>query len=145
MTHLNDEQLATDLRTVVSRLMKKLRSHSSGCSPLSMTERSVIKLLDEHPMLLPGELAKREKVTSQSMSQILSHLDELGYIIRQPLETDRRTVGISLSEAGKQFLNTTRHERDEWLMNAIAQTCSADDQVVLRRALGPLNRLLDVE
>lgn len=145
MTPPDDTQLATDLRTVVSRLMKKLRSHSSGRSPLSMTERSVIKLLDEQPMLLPGELAKREKVTSQSMSQILSHLDELGYIIRQPLETDRRTVGISLSEAGKQFLDTTRHERDEWLADAIRQTCSADDQALLRGALGPLNRLLDVD
>ncbi len=96
-------------------------------------------------MLLPGELAKREKVTSQSMSQILGHLLELGYIARQPLETDRRTVGISLSEAGKAFLNTTRHERDEWLSDAIRQTCTPDDQVLLRRALGPLNRLLDVD
>ncbi len=110
-----------------------------------MTERSVIKLLDEHPMLLPGELAKREKVTSQSMSQILGHLLELGYIVRQPLETDRRSVGISLSEAGKAFLDTTRHERDEWLADAIQQTCSPDDQAILRRALGPLNRLLDVD
>ena len=110
-----------------------------------MTERSAIKLLDEHPMLLPGELAKLEKVTSQSMSQILGHLLELGYIVRQPLDTDRRTVGISLSEAGKAFLDTTRHERDEWLADAIQQTCPPDDQALLRRALGPLNRLLDVD
>lgn len=145
MTSLDDTNLASDLRTVVSRLTKKLRSHSSGRSPLSMTERSVIKLLDEHPMLLPGDLAKREKVTSQSMSQILNHLDELGYIVRQPLETDRRSVGISLSDNGREFLNTTRHERDEWLADAIQKTCSADDQALLRQALGPLNRLLDVD
>ncbi|GAB3761186.1 MarR family winged helix-turn-helix transcriptional regulator [Spirosoma pomorum] len=145
MTQLDDSQLAADLRTIVSRLMKKLRSHSSGRSPLSMTERSVIKLLHEEPNRLPGELAKREKVTSQSMSQILQHLDTLGYIVRQPLESDRRKVGISLSEAGQHFLEATRHERDEWLSDAISQTCSADEQLLLRQALGPLNRLLDVE
>lgn len=145
MPHLDDSQLAPDLRTVISRLIKKLRSHSSGRSPLSMTERSVIKSLHEQPDLLPGELAKREKVTSQSMSQILQHLDALGYIVRQPLESDRRKVGISLSEAGRQFLETTRHERDEWLADAIQQTCSPDEQALLRRALEPLTRLLDVE
>ncbi|QKZ14709.1 MarR family winged helix-turn-helix transcriptional regulator [Spirosoma sp. KUDC1026] len=125
--------------------MKKLRSHSSGRSPLSMTERSVIKLLHEEPNLLPGELAKREKVTSQSMSQILQHLDTLGYIVRQPQESDRRKVSISLSEAGQQFLDTTRHERDEWLSDAIHQTCSPDEQLLLRKALGPLNRLLAID
>jgi DNA-binding MarR family transcriptional regulator len=145
MPHLDDSQLAPDLRTVISRLIKKLRSHSSGRSPLSMTERSVIKSLHEQPDLLPGELAKREKVTSQSMSQILQHLDALGYIVRQPLESDRRKVGISLSESGRQFLETTRHERDEWLSDAIRKTCSPDEQALLRRALEPLTRLLDVE
>jgi DNA-binding MarR family transcriptional regulator len=110
-----------------------------------MTERSVIKSLHEQPNLLPGELAKREKVTSQSMSQILQHLDTLGYIVRQPLASDRRKVSISLSAAGQQFLEMTRHERDEWLSKAIYQTCSIDEQLLIRQALEPLNRLLDVD
>ena len=51
-------QLASGLRTVVTRLVKKLRSKSSVSEKLSMTERSVIKLLDEHKELLPSELVE---------------------------------------------------------------------------------------
>ena len=145
MAHLDDAHLATDLRTTISRLMKKLRSQAPSRNQLSITERGVIRLLDEQPMMLPSELARREQVTSQSMSQILNHLLELDFIVRQPLETDRRSVGISLSETGRAFLQTTRHERDEWLSDAISRTCSADEQALLRRALEPLNRLLTIE
>ncbi len=83
-------QLASDLRIVISRLVKKLRSRSSVGDKLSLTERSVIKLLDQRKELLPSELAAMEKVTTQSMSQILNHLFALGYIRRKTSDTDKR-------------------------------------------------------
>jgi len=138
-------QLSTELRTVITRLTKKLRSHAPTREKLSLTERAVIRLLDEHQELLPSELAKREKVTTQSMSQILNHLSELDYIVRRPLETDKRKVSIALSETGRNFLYTARHEKDEWLHKAIEQSCSAGEQAILRQALGPLTKLLDVD
>ena len=91
----NNAHLAAELRTVVSRLFKKLRSHSQTHSSLSLTERAVVKLLAQHGQQLPSELAAREKVTTQSMSQILSHLTELGYLTRQPSATDRRNAQSS--------------------------------------------------
>ncbi len=79
----NSVQLASDLRTVITRLIKKLRSKSATSGKLSLTERSTISLLDQHKELLPSELAAMEKITTQSMSQILNHLLELGYITRK--------------------------------------------------------------
>ncbi|CAN5761560.1 MarR family transcriptional regulator [soil metagenome] len=141
----NDLQLATELRTVVTRLIKKLRSKSTTSEKMSLTERSTLALLDQHKELLPNELASMEKITTQSMSQILNHLLELGYISRRASETDKRKAIISLSKAGQKVLYNLRHERDEWLNNALNETCSAKEQELLRRALVPLTRLVDYD
>ena len=136
--------LAAELRTIVTRLVKKLRSHSPTRDKLSLTERSVIKQLDQQP-LLPSELAACEKVTTQSMSQILSHLHELGYITRQPSATDKRKVLITLSDAGQAVLLAVRQEADEWLQNALQATCTEAELAVLHQALPALVKLVDFE
>ncbi|HWD90314.1 MAG TPA: MarR family transcriptional regulator [Mucilaginibacter sp.] len=140
-----DIQLATDLRTVSARLIKKLRKQSVTGQQLSLTERSSLSLLQQHKELLPSELAAMEKITNQSMSQILSHLLELGYISRKDSETDKRKVIISLTPAGEKTLIRVRAERDEWLLKAIAETCSAAEVEILQRAIAPLTKLVDFE
>ncbi|KAI9463051.1 regulatory protein marr [Russula earlei] len=141
----NSQQLASDLRTVVARLTKKLRSQSATSGEMSLTERSVIVLLDRHKELLPSELAAMEKITTQSMSQVLNHLLELGYIVRTASETDKRKVIITLSKAGQYVLNKVRNERDEWLNKALQATCTAKEQEILRRAIAPLTKLVDFD
>lgn len=137
--------LATELRTVVTRLVKQLRAHSPTREQLSLTERSVMRLLDQHPHLLPSELAAHEKVTTQAMSQILSRLAERNYITRQPSSTDRRKVHVAIAEAGQQLLQTARQERDEWLHEVLQNTCSAAELHALRQALPVLSKLVDSE
>src|SRR5664279_3507753 len=135
--------LASDLRMVVTRLIKKLRSKSATGERLSLTERSTIALLDQHKELLPNELATMEKITTQSMSQILNHLLELGYITRRISKTDKRKSIISLSKTGQHTLYKVRNERDEWLNMALQETCSAKEQAILRLAIRALTKLVD--
>jgi len=82
-------------------------------------------------------------ITSQSMSQVLNHLFELGYIIRIPSETDKRKVNISLSKEGETTLLQFRHERNEWLAKTIADSCTPEEQMILKKAIGPLTKLVD--
>jgi DNA-binding MarR family transcriptional regulator len=145
MTKKTDIQLASELRTVVTRLIKKLRKKSATGMSLSLTERSTMSLLDQNGELLPNELATMEKITSQSMSQILNHLAELGYINRRISKEDKRKSIISLSAKGAAVLRKVRNERDSWLYDAIGQTCSADEVNILKKALQPLQRLVDFE
>jgi len=133
------------MRTVISRLVKKLRSRPSPNSGLSLTERSTITLLDQNKEMLPTELAAAEKITTQSMSQVLNHLLELGYINRGPSPTDGRKVFISLSKEGKAALYKSRSDKDEWLAKALHETCTAREQELLHRALAPLTKLVDFE
>ena len=140
-----DTQLASELRTVVTRLIKKLRKQSSMASQLSLTERSTVALLDQHGELLPNELAAMEKITTQSMSQILNKLLLLGFINRRISETDKRKAIITLSDAGRAVLHQVRNERDEWLNKALDATCTADEKALLKKAMGPLTKLVDFD
>jgi DNA-binding MarR family transcriptional regulator len=140
-----DQQLASDFRTVITRLIKKLRTKSATSMSLSLTERSTMGLLDLHKELLPSELAGMEKITTQSMSQILSHLLELGYINRKESTTDKRKAIISLSKTGQTVLYKVRNERDQWLNKALQATCSEKEQEQLRKCLPLLTKLVDFD
>jgi DNA-binding MarR family transcriptional regulator len=141
-----DIQFASDLRTVVTRLVKKLRKTSVTGQLFSLTERSTLSLLlNSERGMLPSELAAMEKITNQSMSQILNHFLEEELIIRTNSETDKRKVIISLTEKGANVIKQVLSERDEWMAEAIRQTCTAEEQVILSKAIGPLTKLVDFE
>jgi DNA-binding MarR family transcriptional regulator len=145
MVKQSDLQLASELRTVVTRLIKKLRKHSVTGMSLSLTERSTLSLLDQYGELLPNELASMEKITNQSMSQILNHLAELGYIHRRISKEDKRKSIISLSAKGTAMLKQMRNERDNWLYQALDKTCSENEIEILKKAMSPLKKLIDFE
>jgi len=138
-------QFASDLRNAITRLIKKLRKESPTGSQLSLTERSTMALLYQNKEMLPSELAAAEMITNQSMSQVLNHLFELDYIIRTASTTDKRKVNISLSVHGESTLLQFRHERDEWLANAITKACTPEEQEMLKQVIKPLNKLVDLK
>jgi len=141
-----DLQFASDLRTVVTRLVKKLRKKSITGQQLSLTERSTLSLLlCSEDGMLPSELAAMEKITNQSMSQILSSFLEKGFITRTSSETDKRKVIISLTEKGKAIILQVLSERDEWLNEALRETCTEEERELIKKALGPLTKLVDFE
>jgi DNA-binding MarR family transcriptional regulator len=80
--NLDDSKIASELRTVISRLMKVLRRETSNKEGLSLTERSTLFLINQHSIILPSELAAIEKVTSQSMSQIVNKLLKWNTLIK---------------------------------------------------------------
>ncbi len=143
MNSIDDFPLASDLRTAITRVIKKLRRESPTGLQLSLTERSTMALLYQHSALLPTELASMEMITNQSMSQVLNHLSELGYLTRTASQTDKRKVNISLSELGEATLQQLRHERDEWLAKTIIETCTPAEQEILKQATTILAKLVD--
>lgn len=137
--------LASEPRTVVSRLIKQLRLHSARHSQLSLTERAVLKQLRQCEALLPSELAAREKVTTQAMSQILSHLAGLGYLTRQPQATDRRKVLIGPTEAGRAIILNTQQELNDWLHQALQASCFFQELALLEEAVPVLAKVVDFD
>jgi len=143
MNQEKDIQFASELRAAINKLVKKLRKESPTGQKFSLTERSTMSSLYQHGALLPSELAAIEMITNQSMSQVLNHLSEMGYITRVPSETDKRKVNISLSEEGRSIFLQFKHERDEWLQMAIAKACTPEEQELLKKVIGPLTKLVE--
>jgi DNA-binding MarR family transcriptional regulator len=142
-TTTRDIELATSLRTVLSRLVKVLRRETRNAELLSITERSTLALLDQHTGLQPTELAAMEKVTAQSISQVINHLVKMEYVQRTPSSEDKRKVLLSLAPAGKAYLEKARQEKQEWLARTIHDRISLKEKEVLMEAMAILSRLID--
>ncbi|HEY9535750.1 MAG TPA: MarR family transcriptional regulator [Mucilaginibacter sp.] len=142
---MDNLEFVSDLRTIVGRLLKKLRKESSTGQLLSLTERSTMALLHQHKTMLPSELAATEKITNQSMSEILRHLAALGFITRTASEQDKRKVHISLSAEGEKTLLQVRNERDQWLTKAINATCTPHEQEQIKKAISIFTKIVEFE
>ena len=138
-----DIEIAATLRTVIHRLVKLLRRQTHEKGSLSLTERSVMGSLYQLGEQPPSTLAQLEKVTSQSMSQIISHLDEAGMISKTPSGEDKRKVLLSLSPAGRAYVEDARDRKQEWLAHALQEKVNDDEKEVLMKALKILIKIIE--
>ena len=136
--------LAAALRQEVSWLSKHLRLHTPSAQHLSLTETTVLSLLQQQESLLAAELAGLLQVTPPSMSQVLGQLLARGLVVRQPSTHDKRKQPVRLTPAGQAVVATARRERDAWLAAALAQHLSTNEQRLLAAALPLLQRLHSV-
>jgi DNA-binding MarR family transcriptional regulator len=140
---MNSPLLASELRAVVAALHKGLRKQISAANTYSMTELETISLLFRNPSLLPTELAASARITTQSMSQILSKLEKEGIVLRTPSEEDKRKVYISLTDAGKKLVEQAKYDRDEWLTNTIRNRLTEEEKELLTQVLPILHKLIE--
>ncbi len=125
---------AGELRALVGRLSRRLRQ-TSVVGEMTLSQASVLSLLEREGPATPGVLATKERISPQSMGAILISLEALGLVSRTPDPTDARSLVISLTEAGLQ---------EERLAHALADHFTAEEQQVLIAALPLLERLARV-
>jgi len=145
MNHIDDNEIAANLRVVISRLVKILRNEIKNDKLLSLTECSTLALVYQSSEILPSELAVMEKVTTQSMSQIINKLFELGYIKKTSSKTDKRKVIITITSGGKKNIEKKRHEKQEWLAKSIFEKTTQKEKEVLIKAIKVLTKLVDLK
>lgn len=138
-----DIEIATGLRTAIGRLVKILRRETRNDAMLSITERSTLGQIEQHPGLLPTELAAMEKVTTQSISQVINHLSALGYVDKSASTEDRRKVLLSVTPSGKEYIERLRQEKQEWLARTLHEKTTPGDKDVLIAAIKILAKLIE--
>src|SRR4051812_10563503 len=143
MSNLDDIKIASELRTVISRLNKVLRRETSNKEGLSLTERSTLFIIYQNTIVLPSELAAIEKVTSQSMSQIINKLLNLGYINKTDSIQDKRKTLITLTSGGKEIVERIKKEREEWLANTINAKITTEEKEILAKSIDVLQKLVE--
>jgi len=143
-TYMESSELASTLRTSIATLHKGFRKHMSAVSIYSMTELETISALYRTPNMMPTELAVLTRITTQSMSQILTKFEVLNLIKRSPSTKDKRKVYISLTTVGKKLVDKTKHEGNVWLTEAIENKLSKKEKELLVNVLPVLNNLIEL-
>jgi DNA-binding MarR family transcriptional regulator len=130
---------ASELRVVLGRLARRLRAKHR----FPLMHGAVLGRLDREGTSTVSELAAGEGVRPQSMAQTVAELEGAGLLARQPDPADGRRMLVNLTEGGRAALAADRREREGWLAETIAERLSPEEQLVLERAVGLLDRLAD--
>jgi DNA-binding MarR family transcriptional regulator len=113
------DQIAAALQVSIGLLRRQLRQ-SQRDSELTMPETSALALLDRGGPTTPGELAKVEQISPQSMGATLAALETRGLVVRQDDPADGRRVLMSITDAGGAALRSRRSARTEQLAHALS-------------------------
>jgi DNA-binding MarR family transcriptional regulator len=133
---------AHDVRTGVGRLRRRLRE-TQDRRGLSPSQTSVLSRLDRHGSASASELAAAERVRPQSVAMTIGALEERGLVERRPDPTDGRRHLVSISGAGRAFLEDTRAGGEEWLARALQERLDEGERRMLIDAMALLERVAD--
>jgi DNA-binding MarR family transcriptional regulator len=94
--------------------------------------------------LTQRELMSTVRRTSGTVSVRLARLERAGLVTRAPHESDKRRVGLRLTDEGQRVLRRVRTRRTAWLATRLGQL-SDEELAAVERAIEPLAQLLDEE
>jgi DNA-binding MarR family transcriptional regulator len=131
--------VASELRVVLGQLVRRLRAEHR----FSLAHGAVLGRLDREGARSTSDLAAAERVRPQSMAQTVSELESDGLISRRPDPADGRRALLELTDKGQRTLEADRRQREGWLIRAIADGFSQQEQRALAQAVPLLTRLAD--
>lgn len=131
--------VADRLRPTLLRLGRELRREKiAGVSPEQV---GLLVSIKYGPGITVGELAVAERVSTAAISKRVSRLERDGLVTRTPSETDRRRIGLTLTDEGQRVLRRVRSRRTAWLASRL-DSLPAADVAALAAAAEPLAQLL---
>lgn len=102
------------------------------------SQKRILIMLNKAGVMTQRTLTKTLRVQSASSSEILTKLEEAGLIRRTPNEEDRRTMDVSLTEAGRKEAETAA-EQVAALRKEMFDCLTAEEKKVLAALLERLN------
>lgn len=131
--------VADRLRPTLLHLAREIRREKIG--GVSPHQVGLLVSIKYAPGVTVGELASEERVSTAAMSKRVSRLERDGLVTRTQSDSDRRCVGLTLTDEGQRTLRRVRSRRTAWLASRLG-TLSRDDLAAVGAAIEPLMRLL---
>ena len=131
---------ANQLRQVLLRLSRELRQETEQ---LGVTSRQVtlLWLIRGNPGMSLRELAAEERISAPALSGYVDRLEKAGLLARVRDESDRRRVGLALTDEGERLLKRVRARRTTWLADRL-RGLDDDELAAIEAAIEPLGKLL---
>ncbi|HET6738846.1 MAG TPA: MarR family transcriptional regulator [Kribbella sp.] len=136
LTRLGEQMVVASTR--LSRLATR------NVNTLPHAAMRVLGRLDELGQARISELAKADRTSQPTMSNLVQRLEEQGSVLRVPDPADSRASLISLTDAGLAELRNARRQAGEALAAHLGQL-PADDLTTLEAAVTVIHKLLTLE
>lgn len=138
---MEGEETALIVRGVLS-LGRRLRAErpQGGTSLSAIAILAALRRLGPVPAV---RLAAEERLQPQSLTRLLTRLENDGLITRMQNETDRRKILISLTPRGLEALSTDIRARRQWLERATSATLTDNECETLIAAARVMRKLSD--
>ncbi|WP_233273013.1 MarR family winged helix-turn-helix transcriptional regulator [Paraburkholderia acidisoli] len=110
---------------------------------LTVTQIAVLLRLEREGPASVSELARAEGIRTQSMGTAIAPLEAAGWIVGTPDPGDGRRTILSLTNAGRAWIDEGRSARQDWLSRIIRARLSGAEQEQILAAVAILARLVD--
>ncbi|TNC29651.1 MarR family winged helix-turn-helix transcriptional regulator [Amycolatopsis alkalitolerans] len=133
-----------ELADVVARLRRAMRRAARGAdpgNPLSVAQLELLSSLADNPGAQPGQLARALRLAPNSVTTLVNGLRARDLVTRASGVGDRRTVRLTLTEAGEDMVRHWQATNAEILRTALAGL-HPGWQHVLSAALPALRELI---
>jgi DNA-binding MarR family transcriptional regulator len=134
---------AAELREAVAAFtaaQRRLRSRDSKGGGLSFAQWHLLRELAENHELPAGKLAAAADLTPASVTQMLDHLSDQGWVERVRSDTDRRVVLNRLTPAGRKRFAAKQAEIEARWRDALSDVPAEQ----LQQAARVLRRMAEV-
>ena len=138
-------EVAAELREAVaafSAAQRRLRSRDTKAGGLSYAQWHLLRQLAESDELPAGKLAAGADLTPASVTQMLDHLAEQGWVERVRSDSDRRVVLNRLTPAGRERFAAKEAELQARWREALSDI-SAEELGHAARVLRRMAEVLD--
>lgn len=109
---------------------------------LNFTQYRVLKMLSNVPHISASELARRLEHDAGALTRLLDKMQERGFLRRHACAEDRRSVEISLTDAGRALSRPLRSISEQLTAYALSDL-SDDEKVVLMTLLRRVRTTLE--
>ena len=134
--------IALEMRTVFRKVKLQLRDQGKH-GDLTSSQLSVVRRLEEGGPATVSSLARAEGMRPQSMSAVMTPLQQAGLVSGMPDPNDGRQTLMSLTPKCLKWLREGRAARQDWFARRISERLSVCEQEKLRAALRLLRKLAE--
>jgi len=140
----NATAAATELRVLVGQFKRRFRE-KFNLGDLTSSQIAVLRRLHtDGPATVTG-LAHAEGMRPQSMGATIAAVEVAGLVDGAPDPNDGRQTIWSLTAVSKEKIKVGRIACDDWLLEAIQENLSAEEQLELEKAIELLKRAYPIQ
>lgn len=110
---------------------------------LSLTQVAVLGRIATQGPVTPREVGVQLQMLPQSLSRPLAALEGDGLMRRTPDPSDGRAALLEVTDEGRSALRAEMAPRDNWVAEAMAAVCTAEEQRILSVAAELMRRMVD--